>query len=37
MNDVSNEDSNHLDSHEKIEYKYFTNKGRSWTSEDDTQ
>ena len=34
---MCNEDSNNLDSHEKIEYKYFTNKGKPWTSEDDTQ
>jgi len=36
MNDICNKDSNYLDSHEKIEYKYFTNIGRAWTSEDDT-
>lgn len=34
---MCNEDSNYLESHEKIEYKYFTNKGRPWTSDDDTQ
>ena len=37
MNNISNEDSDHLESHEKIEYKYFTNKSRPWTSEDDAQ
>ena len=37
MNDICNDDSDHLDSHEKIEYKYFTNIGRPWTSEDDTE
>ena len=37
MNDICNDDSNYLDSHEKIEYKYFTNKRKPWTSEDDTQ
>ena len=36
MNDICNKDSEHLDSHKKIEYKYFTNKGKPWTSEDDT-
>ena len=36
MNDICNEDSEHLDLHEKIEYKHFTNIGRAWTSEDDT-
>ena len=37
MNDICNKDSNYLESHEKIEYKYFTNKGRPLTSDDDAQ